>query len=63
MLDNKLGSYAVDGIYESFDRGMHYRHDVNKQPPLLVLSLEENAIVQKVKVMLRFEAHTAGTFL
>ena len=55
------GSYAVDGIYETHQNGRYYAHHSGFPPPLLVLSIEQTAVVKKVDILLRFQSYDSSS--
>ena len=49
----KSGEYAVDGNYRQHPEGDYYMSD-EEQPPRLLLSIEEGAVVDRVQILQRW---------
>ena len=57
--NHKSGAYAVNGDYWNYNAAEYYASDGHKRP-VLKLSIQEGAVVQKVEIQTRCEMHISG---
>ena len=58
---DKSGSYAVDGVYEQM-AGDTYYHSAGDRTPVLLLSIPESAVIQRVQILQRWQTKNEGPY-